>query len=165
MLPFKLVYHDRYDLHLGTHVFPSIKYRLVRDTLLSEKLAQPEDFLRPEPATDDDVLRVHSQEWVRKLKTGKLTASELMRLEIPYSKETIEAFWLAAGGSILAAQRALADGFAANIGGRFPPALPRQGEGLCAIEHRALANCRLPSRRGLRTATGAGTQAPSGHRH
>src|SRR2546422_9565457 len=106
MLPFKLVYHDRYDLHLGAPVFPSQKYRLVRDTLLSEKLAEPEGFLRPEPATDDDVLRVHSQEWVRKLKTGKLTASELMRLEIPYSKETIEAFWLAAGGSILAAQRA-----------------------------------------------------------
>src|SRR3989442_3849687 len=133
MLPFKLVYHDRYDLHLGAHVFPSQKYRLVRETLLSEKLAEPEDFLRPDPATDEDVLRVHSQEVVRKLKTGKLTAIHVMRLEIPYSKETIEAFWLAAGGSILAAQRALADGFAANIGGGFPHALPQQRGGLCAV--------------------------------
>src|SRR5437879_13425164 len=102
MLPFKLVYHDRYDLHLGAHVFPSQKYRLVRDTLLSEKLAEPEDFLRPEPATDDDVLRVHSQEWLRKLKTGKLTAGELTRLEFPYSKATSGGFSPAAGGTILA---------------------------------------------------------------
>src|SRR3989475_9213294 len=140
MLPFKLVYHDRYDLHLGAHVFPSQKVRLVRDTLPSEKLAEPEGFLRPEPATDDDVLRVHSQEWVRKLKTGKLTASELMRLEIPYSKETIEAFWLAAGGSILAAQRALADGFAANIGGGVHPAFSGHRQGLFAVYHGGLAH-------------------------
>ena len=26
MLPFRLVYHEQYDLHLGSHVFPSKKY-------------------------------------------------------------------------------------------------------------------------------------------
>ena len=163
MLPFKLVYHDRYDLHLGAHVFPSQKYRLVRDTLLSEKLAEPEDFLRPEPATDDDVLRVHSQEWVRKLKTGKLTASELMRLEIPYSKETIEAFWLAAGGSILAAQRALADGFAANIGGGFHHAFAEHGEGFCAIHDVAIAIRRLQADRAIMTAIVVDTDVHHGN--
>jgi acetoin utilization deacetylase AcuC-like enzyme len=163
MLPFKLVYHDRYDLHLGAHVFPSQKYRLVRDTLLSEKLAEPEDFLRPEPATDEDVLRVHSQEWVRKLKTGKLTASELMRLEIPYSKETIEAFWLAAGGSILAAQRALADGFAANIGGGFHHAFAEHGEGFCAIHDVAIAIRRLQADRAIMTAIVVDTDVHHGN--
>jgi len=163
MLPFKLVYHDRYDLHLGAHVFPSQKYRLVRETLLSEKLAEPEDFLRPEPATDEDVLRVHSQEWVRKLKTGKLTASELMRLEIPYSKETIEAFWLAAGGSILAAQRALADGFAANIGGGFHHAFAEHGEGFCAIHDVAIAIRRLQADRAIMTAIVVDTDVHHGN--
>ncbi|MBI3485239.1 MAG: histone deacetylase, partial [Acidobacteria bacterium] len=52
MLPFKLIYHDRYDLHLGAHVFASQKYRLVRETLLREKLAEESDFLAPEPAAD-----------------------------------------------------------------------------------------------------------------
>jgi len=27
MLPFRLVYHERYDLHFGEHVFPSKKFK------------------------------------------------------------------------------------------------------------------------------------------
>ena len=27
----KLVYSDQYDLNLGNHVFPSIKYRLIKE--------------------------------------------------------------------------------------------------------------------------------------
>jgi len=34
MLPFKVIYHPQYDLDLGTHVFPSEKFRLIRDALL-----------------------------------------------------------------------------------------------------------------------------------
>lgn len=139
VLPFKLIYHERYDLNLGAHVFPSQKYRLVYESLLAGKLAEPSDFLRPEPATDEDVLRVHGHDWVRKLKTGKLTVPEIMRLEIPYSKEMVEACWLAAGGSILAAQRALQDGWAVNIGGGFHHAYPDHGEGFCAIHDVAIA--------------------------
>ena len=52
MLPFKLVYHDSYDLHLGAHVFPSQKYRLIHDRLLADAIASPEDFLAPEPASE-----------------------------------------------------------------------------------------------------------------
>lgn len=44
MLPFKLIYHQQYDLNLGAHVFPSQKYRMIRDRLLAEGLATPEDF-------------------------------------------------------------------------------------------------------------------------
>ena len=61
MLPFKLVYHDRYDLRLGAHVFPSQKFRLIRDALLAEGFADPADILSPEPASDEDVLRVHTR--------------------------------------------------------------------------------------------------------
>src|ERR1700683_2229153 len=120
MLPFKLVYHDRYDLNLGEHVFPSQKYRLVHDALLAENFAEASDFLTPEPARDEDVLLVHSKEYVHKLKTGTLSYAEQLRMEIPYSLELIEACWLAAGGSILAARRALSDGWAANIRGGVP---------------------------------------------
>jgi hypothetical protein len=47
MLPFKLIYHPRYDLNLGAHVFPSQKFRLIAETLLKEKIAMPQDFLEP----------------------------------------------------------------------------------------------------------------------
>jgi acetoin utilization deacetylase AcuC-like enzyme len=47
--------------------------------------------------------------------------------------------WLAAGGSILAAQSALRDGFGANLGGGFHHAYPGHGEGFCAIHDVAVA--------------------------
>jgi len=143
VLPFKLIYHDGYDLNLGAHVFPSQKYRMIRDKLLEDGIAQPTDFLQPEPARDEDVLRVHSQDYVHKLKTGTLSRTEALRLEVPYSKKLIEACWLAAGGSILAARRAIEDGWAANIGGGFHHACPDHGEGFCVIHDVAIAIRRL----------------------
>src|SRR3954454_9320337 len=143
MLPFKLIYHPRYDLNLGTHVFPSQKFRLIAEALIVEKVADAQDFFEPQPASDEDLLRVHTPEWVTKLKTGTLTASDVMKLEIPYSAELREAVWLAAGGSILAAQSALREGFACNIGGGFHHAYPAHGEGFCAIHDVAVAIRRL----------------------
>jgi acetoin utilization deacetylase AcuC-like enzyme len=143
MLPFKLVYHKGYDLNLGEHVFPSQKFRLIAELLLREGIAAKDDFLTPNPASDEDILRVHTADWVRKLKTGTLTASEEMRLEVPYSPELVEAFWLAAGGTILAAQSALRDGFGCNLGGGFHHAYPDHGEGFCAIHDVAVGVRRL----------------------
>jgi len=139
VLALKLIYDDRYDLNLGAHVFPSQKYRLVYERLLQDAIASQEDFLKPAPASDEDILRVHSQDYLYKLKTGSLTRAEVMRMEVPYSAELIEACWLAAGGSILSARRALADGFSANIGGGFHHAYPEHGEGFCVIHDVAVA--------------------------
>jgi acetoin utilization deacetylase AcuC-like enzyme len=152
MLPFKLIYHDRYDLNLGAHVFPSQKFRLIAETILAENSAVKDDFLRPEPASDEDLLRVHTADWVRKLKTGALTASDVMKLEIPYSPELVEAVWLAAGGSILAGQCALRDGFGANLGGGFHHAYAGHGEGFCAIHDVAVAIRRLQADKAIRKA-------------
>ena len=163
MLPFKLIYHERYDLNLGPHVFPSQKYRMVRDELLTQGVAVREDFLTPAPATDDDVLRAHSQDYVRKLKNGTLSYSEAARLEVPYSKELVEAVWLAAGGSILAGQRALADGWAANIGGGFHHACPDHGEGFCVIHDVAVAIRRLQFDRAIGNALVVDTDVHQGN--
>lgn len=139
MLPFKLVYHDGYDLNLGSHVFPSRKYRLIRDRLLAGGFAEPADFVTPEPADEEDLLRVHDRGWITRLKQGTLDYLELTKLEIPYSREMVEAFWLAAGGSILAARLALESGIGFNIGGGFHHAYPGHGEGFCAIHDVAVA--------------------------
>jgi acetoin utilization deacetylase AcuC-like enzyme len=143
MLPFKLVYHEQYDLNLGAHVFPSQKFKLIAEKLVNDGIAGREDFLRPERASDEDILRVHTKDWVHKLKTGTLTLCEQMKLEVPYSKELVEAFWLAAGGTIAAAEAALRDGFGCNIGGGFHHAYPGHGEGFCAIHDVAVAIRRL----------------------
>jgi acetoin utilization deacetylase AcuC-like enzyme len=163
MLPFKLVYDDRYDLKLGPHVFPSQKYRMVHDQLLADGIADAADFIKPEPATDEDVLRVHTREYVRKLKTGTLTHTEIMRLEIPYSKELMDACWLAAGGSILAGRSALANGWSASIGGGFHHAYPDHGEGFCVLHDVAIGIRRLQSDGAIRKAMVVDTDVHQGN--
>ena len=162
MLPFKLVYHHGYDLHLGEHVFPSQKYRLVQEQLLADDIASPGDFLKPAAASDRDILRVHTAEWVEKLKSGKLSLSEKMKLEVPYSKELVEAVWLAAGGTIAAAQSALRDGFGCNLGGGFHHAYPGHGEGFCAIHDVAVAIRRLQHDGAIRKAVVVDTDVHHG---
>lgn len=163
MLPFKLIYHERYDLHLGAHVFPSQKYRLVHDKLLNDGIAGVDDFLRPEPASDEDILRVHTHDWVQKLKTGTLSYSEQMKLEVPYSPELVHAFWLAAGGTIVAAESALEDGFGCNIGGGFHHAYPGHGEGFCAIHDVAVAIRALQARKEISRAMVVDTDVHHGN--
>jgi len=139
MLPFKLVYSDDYYLPIGSHVFPAEKYQCIHDRLLASGIAEPSDFVTPRPATDQDVLLVHTPRYVEKLKTGTLSAREQLELEVPYSPELVSAFWLAAGGSVLAADHALNDGVAISIGGGFHHAFPDHGEGFCVINDVAVA--------------------------
>jgi acetoin utilization deacetylase AcuC-like enzyme len=143
MLPFKLVYSEDYYLPIGAHVFPAQKYRLIHKRLLESGLAEPADFVTPMPAHDEDILLVHTREYVQKLKTGTLSALEEQQMEVPYSPELVKAFWLAAGGSILAADWALRDGIACNIGGGFHHAFPDHGEGFCVIHDVAVAIKRM----------------------
>lgn len=138
-LPFRLVYSDEYFLPIGSHVFPAQKYRLIRDRLLFTNQADQDDFVVPQPASDDDFRLVHGSAYVDRLLHGELSAPEEMQMELPYSPELVKAFWLAAGGSILAAEHALAEGICVNVGGGFHHAHPDHGEGFCMIHDVAVA--------------------------
>src|SRR5215472_14681205 len=152
MLPFRLVYHPRYNMNIGDHVFPAHKYRLLRDRLLRTGFAAEEDFVAPEPATDDDILLVHDPAWVAKLRNGTLSYQEILRLEIPYSQHTIEAFWAATGGTILASRLALTSRIGFNVGGGFHHAFGDHGEGFCAVNDIAVAIRRLQKDGAIRRA-------------
>src|SRR5947209_17525840 len=79
MLPFRLIYSDDYYLPIGAHVFPAEKYRLVHRRLLDTKIAEPADFLIPQPASDQDILLVHKPERSEERRVGKdctITKSE-----------------------------------------------------------------------------------------
>jgi acetoin utilization deacetylase AcuC-like enzyme len=163
MLPFKVIFHPQYDLKLGPHVFPSEKFKLIHDALLAEGIAEPSDFLQPEPSLDEDILRVHTPEYVRKLHTDSLTLSERMKLEIPLSESTRAGFWLAAGGSTLAGRKALEDGFAANLSGGFHHAYPGHGEGFCMIHDVGVAIRSLQAAGKIRTAMTVDTDVHHGN--
>jgi acetoin utilization deacetylase AcuC-like enzyme len=148
MLPFKLVYSEKYFLPIGEHVFRADKYCLIRELLVQQHIADEGDFVLPQPASEDDVLLVHSPLYVSKLMEGSLSAREELQLEIPYSQQVVDAFMLHTGGSILAAELALKDGVAINIGGGFHHAFPEHGEGFCMINDFAVA-IRAMQKRGL----------------
>ena len=80
MLTFKLIYSDDYYLPIGTHVFPAEKYKRIHDRLLASEIAAGSDFVVPNPATDEDVLLVHTPQYIGKLKTGTLSPREEMGL-------------------------------------------------------------------------------------
>lgn len=152
MLPFKIVFSPEYFLPIGPHVFPAQKYRLIHQRLLEERIVGPADFIAPSPAADEDVLLVHTEDYVRKLRDGTLSPREEMQMEIPFSAELVEVFWLSAGGSILAAELAMRDGCAFNIAGGFHHAYPDHGEGFCMIHDVAVAIRRLQRDGKIRTA-------------
>ena len=152
MLPFKLVYSDDYYLPIGGHVFPAEKYKRIHDRLIETGIAAAGDFVSPRPATDQDVLLVHTPQYVEKLKTGTLSAREELQMEVPFSPELVRAFWMAAGGSMLAADYALNDGVAISIGGGFHHAFPDHGEGFCMIHDVAIAIRRMQRDDKIRTA-------------
>jgi acetoin utilization deacetylase AcuC-like enzyme len=152
MLPFKLIYSDGYFLPIGAHVFPAEKYARIRQRLLADRIAEEADFRTPQPASDQDILLVHKPDYVERLRTGTLSPREELEMEIPYSAELVRAFWLAAGGSILAAEHALKDKVAFNIGGGFHHAFPDHGEGFCMIHDVAVAIRRMQRDDKIRTA-------------
>jgi len=152
MLPFKLVCAPSFYLPIGQSVFPVSKYRLVCEHLLEKAIAGPADFLAPAPASDEDILLVHTPEYVQKLRMGTLSAAEEWQLEVAYSRELVEAYWLCAGGTILAAERALHDGVAFNLAGGFHHAFPDHGEGFNLIHDVAVAIRRLQKDARIRTA-------------
>jgi len=137
--PFRFVYSDAYWMvDLGNHVFPAKKYRLVYERLLRTGVKK-ENFESPDPATDEDLLLVHSPKYLKKLKTGRLSPAEIMTMELPYSAELLDFAQLMVGGTIMAAQLASKDGLAVHIGGGFHHAFHDHGEGFCILNDVAIA--------------------------
>ncbi|MFH1259347.1 MAG: histone deacetylase [Elusimicrobiota bacterium] len=135
----KLIYSEKYQVDIGAHVFPTRKYKLIKERLIKEGPVKEKDFTAPQPAGDEDILLVHTPDYLRKLKTGNLNAQEILKLELPYSPWLVEASLICVGGSILAAAAALTDGVGMHIGGGFHHAFPDHGEGFCVLNDIAVA--------------------------
>ena len=139
----RVVYSDEYDVDIGPHVFPTQKYRLIRERLITEGLLSEDDFEFPEPASDEDILLVHSKEYLNKLKNGTLSVEEIFRLELPYSKKLVHASYLCVNGTIKSCRIALEKGAGVHIGGGFHHAFENHGEGFCVLNDVAIGIKRM----------------------
>jgi len=139
----KIVYSEKYYVDIGTHVFPTEKYRLIRKKLIEEGGFKNTDFISPQSAQDADILLVHTKEYLQKLKKAKLSPTEIMRMELPYSKELVRASCLCVGGTIAGSRLAMENGVGIHLGGGFHHAFPDHGEGFCVFNDVAIAARRL----------------------
>ena len=135
----KAVYSPRYEVDIGTHVFPTRKFTLVRDRLLANGLVDPGELAEPAPASWDELALVHTPGYLLKLRNGTMSVNDVARLELPWSPEIVEGFRLMTGGTILAARMALSEGVVMQLGGGFHHAYPDHGEGFCMFNDVAVA--------------------------
>jgi len=94
------------------------------------------DFLTPEPASEEDILRVHDAEYVRRLKEGLVADADTPAYENVY-----EYARLSAGGAVLAAK---VEGFSlmrppGHHVGRRGVALGASTKGFCYLNNIAIA--------------------------
>jgi len=134
----KFIFSKKYYADIGLHVFPIEKYLLLHEKLVSEGVMAEENVLEPQPASRDDLLLVHTKKYVNDLLGLKRTPS-IMRSELPITQEIVDAYLLATGGTILATQKAMDEGFALNVSGGFHHAFSDHAEGFCYTNDIAIA--------------------------
>jgi acetoin utilization deacetylase AcuC-like enzyme len=125
------------------HRFPMAKYALLRDGALAEGLVPPERLHDPPRAPLDDLLLVHTPEYVAQVTAGTLPYIEQRRIGLPWSEAFVERAYRVVRGTCEAAEAALQHGVAMNLAGGTHHAFPHRGEGFCTFNDVAVAIRRL----------------------
>ncbi|WP_128543596.1 histone deacetylase family protein [Larkinella soli] len=121
------------------HRFPMSKYELIHDQLLYEGTLRPENFFSPRPVEDRWVLGVHTEDYVRRLKTLTVPPAMIRRIGFPLSAGLISREWIITQGTIDCSLIARRDGVALNVAGGTHHAFPDRGEGFCLLNDVAVA--------------------------
>jgi acetoin utilization deacetylase AcuC-like enzyme len=130
----KLFYSDTFELPLpDRHRFPMAKYRLLRERILQDPIAVHCDLRLPSAATDRQLSRVHSQEYLDAICTGNLSEVQIRRIGFPWSPAMVERSRRSTGASIAAGFSALEDGLSGNLAGGTHHAFVGNGQGFCVF--------------------------------
>jgi len=149
----QVFYTPRYYAEIGEgHVFPIRKFELVRDRLLAEGTLDPSEIVEPSPALLEDVLLVHTEDYVTRLCYGSLTTKEIRRLGLPWSDSLVRRSFYAVGGTLAATNAALAEGYSSNLAGGTHHSFADRGEGFCVLNDVAIAIRSLRARNLIRRA-------------
>ncbi|MCW5963776.1 MAG: histone deacetylase [Bryobacterales bacterium] len=125
------------------------KYRLVRDKLALTGLFR---FECASFATEQQLLRVHSRDYVRSFLEGSLSPQAVRRIGFPWSPSLVHRTLASVGGAVAAAEDAFTQGFGGNLAGGTHHAFPGEGSGFCVFNDIAVAIEHLRVTRGLRRA-------------
>ncbi len=136
-----LVYSKHFEIRLAglerAHPFDVHKYSKIARGLVKDGLVSPEQFHVPEELTREQMLLVHTPEYLDSLHSSAAVARYLeapLAAVLPgrlIDRAVLRAFRHASGGTILAARLALERRVAVNLGGGYHHAKPDAGEGFC----------------------------------
>jgi acetoin utilization deacetylase AcuC-like enzyme len=121
------------------HRFPIAKYVMLREAVIAEGVVTPEAVHEPAPASRDDLLLVHTADYVDRFTHGQLTRDEERRIGLPWSEALVERSYRSTGGTCEASRHALQFGVAMNLSGGTHHAFPSHGEGFCVFNDVAVA--------------------------
>ena len=130
----KLFYSDVFELPLpGGHRFPMSKYTLLRERIAETLVDRGAQLLLPPAATDQQILLVHTREYLDRVQYGGLSQLEQRRIGFPWSLKMVERSRRSTGATIAAARAALSDGIAFNLAGGTHHAFADRGQGFCVF--------------------------------
>ncbi len=136
----KIYTSDHFVLPLPEgHRFPMRKYRDLRRAVADSDFASAVELLVPDPATDEEILRVHEAAYLERVKSGTLSVREVRRIGFPWSRQMVERSRRSVGGTLGACRAALADGVAVNLAGGTHHAFSGHGQGFCVLNDVAIA--------------------------
>lgn len=133
-------YCDHFVLPLPEgHRFPMRKYSRLRERIIESHTLSLDCLYVPDGATDVDLLRAHTREYLEKVKFGTLSDKEIRRIGFPWSLQLVERSRRSSGGTIAACRTALLEGVSANLAGGTHHAGADHGEGFCVFNDSAVA--------------------------
>ena len=137
----KAFYCHHFELPLPEgHAFPMAKYRLLYERVRVHADAWGIELLEPRAASDDDLLRVHCPDYVRRLSDGSVSANEMRRIGFPWSPLMVERSRRSSGATMAALRTALeGDGVAVNLAGGTHHAAYDRGGGYCVFNDSVIA--------------------------
>lgn len=84
MQNYKLFYSPYYSADIGEgHVFPIRKFEMALDRLIDEGTLLANEIVEPEAANTNDLLLVHTEDYITRLIDGRLTPKEIRKLGLP----------------------------------------------------------------------------------
>jgi acetoin utilization deacetylase AcuC-like enzyme len=134
------------------------KYSLLRQRVEELGLIAPGDLLVPHAATDEEILRAHGADYLRRVVEGRLSEAEVRRIGFPWSPGMVERSRRSSGATVEACRAALEVGVAVNLAGGTHHAFRDCGEGYCVFNDSAVAARTMQAEGRARRATGCRTQ-------
>ncbi len=136
----KIFYHPIYAHPLPeNHRFPMQKYELIPAQLLHDGTIDASQIIEPGVCSNDILQRIHTTEYLQKIDTLGLSASEQRSIGFPQSEQLMLREKMITKATIDCCLLAKEEGVALNVAGGTHHAFADRGEGFCILNDMAVA--------------------------